>query len=168
MAKDKVEVKYKGGLLNKLLRNVKNMGYIKLGIIGTSNNQRAKKDGQKEAPTNAYIGAVHEFGYEDKNIPQRSFLRMPIEDDFDNKLLNNTNPKELTRQLVKDPDGFLEEVAEVAKAVVLEAFDRGGSSKTKWPPLAPDTLKRKKNLQILVETTQLRDSIDYEIIKGGK
>lgn len=169
MANTKVEVKHKGGgLLNKILRNVKNMGYIKLGIVGTSNNQRAKKNDKDNPPTNATLGAIHEFGCEAKNIPQRSFLRMPIEDDFDQALVKNTNPKELTKQLVKDPDAFLEHIGDVALGVVTDAFDRGGSTKTKWAALKPETMDKKLNKQILVETTQLSGAVDFEIIKGGK
>ena len=161
MAGKKVEVKFESKLLNKLLRNMKKNAYVKVGIL-SSNDARSE-----ETKGNAYIGAVHEFGLKNSEgktaIPKRSFLKMPLQDDFDNALGKKGDVKELAKDLVKDPRQFFDKLGNIAVGVITEAFDRGGSTKTAWASLNPEYAKTKKVQQILVETQQLRESITYEV-----
>lgn len=162
MAGEKVEVKFESKLLNQLLRNMKKHGYVKVGILNSSKNSRSDSE-----LNNASIGAVHEFGLKNSSgkeaIPERSFLRMPLQDDFDTALEAKSDPKQLAEDLVKNPKGLFEKIGNVALGVITEAFDQGGSSKTKWKSLNPEYAKTKKVNQILVETQQLRESITYEV-----
>lgn len=143
--------------LDSLIKNLKtNKTTVKVGILGA-------KNARDDTVGNATIGAAHEFGTVD--LPQRSFLRMPITEQL---------PKELEKAGVvtqKDIEGIIKEngirnfakkIGILAVATVLKAFDSGGFGT--WKELSKATLAKKKVKQILVETHQLRDSITYEVV----
>lgn len=128
---------------------------IRIGIIGDSPNQRA--DG---GPTNAEIGAIHEFGKSD--FPVRSFLRVPLATELKPALeRDGILTKETMKQILLTGSimPLFQRIAIVAEGVVYRAFDTGGYGK--W---VPSNMGPKKNHQTLVETSQLRDSILSEVI----
>lgn len=129
----------------------------KIGVLG-GNSVRTSEDG-KAGPTNAEIGAAHEYGTE--VLPQRSFLRIPISDNLAKNMKSaGLLDKETLKQVIKEGSvaPWLKLVAAEAVGIVLEAFDSGGFGK--WPP---SDMTKKKNYQTLVETQQLRNSIIYEV-----
>lgn len=146
---------------------VSNKYQVKVGILGNK-NIRDPKDGG--GTSNATIGAAHEFG--SAHLPIRSFLRMPITEEFPKKLaesgilddnaIQEAIKEKSFRQLVK-------KIGVMAVATVLEAFNTGGFGK--WPALSPARLtqraKKNQGSQILVvaDSHQLRDSIDYRVDK---
>lgn len=111
-------------------------------------------DGQ----TIATIGAHNEFGVFSKNLPARSFLRMPItlqiEDIKDSVRLNAK--ANILDQNVK---GIFEDMGAAAVEVVREAFDTQGWGQ--WPDNAPYTIAKKGRNEPLVDTGVLRDKIDW-------
>jgi phage gpG-like protein len=120
------------------------------------------KDERKGGGSNAEIAAAHEYGAPARGLPQRSFLRVPISSNL-NKALETErafSDKEL-KSVVKEKSvkPWLEKVGKVAEKVVMDAFDSGGDGK--WPPVKHP--ERKHNAQILVETTQLRQSITSDV-----
>lgn len=191
MAEDKVEVKFKSDALKKILKNFKHPGYVRVGILQSSgkiarsdqdNKSDEKPKGKKKTGLlsvlqkffssvgtidNASLGAVHEFGSKKRNIPPRSFLRMPLEDDFDAELEKSAADKDFCELMVKDPNAFLNRLGQKALKVVQNAFNNGGSSQTKWTALKPKYAKTKNVNMILVETSQLRDSVSYEVVGGN-
>lgn len=137
------EVKLDTSELDKILKRFKGkVPAVKVGILG-ENTIRDNPDD----PTNAEIGAKHEFGQ--AGMPVRSFLRMPIEQD-------------LARELSKldlsevDPQDMADKIGVGAMAVIEKAFDSGGDGQ--WPPSKKDEGKT------LVDTGQLRESISYEVL----
>ncbi len=147
--------------LEDILKIIKNAsGFkIRVGIIG---DKAQRSDGG--GPNNATIGTFHEFGT--STLPERSFLNMPLRDHFPNALaqtdiLNEDSLRKMSEEKSILP--LLKQVAVVAEATVLEAFDTGGFGS--WPP---SDMKNKTNHQTLVESTQLRNSISYEILEGKK
>lgn len=141
--------------LDAVIRSLESPPKIKLGILGSNSRKNS-------GTTNAAVGAAHEYGT--KDIPQRSFLRMPISFRYENNLRSSGafDPGVMDSHLASgDMRQFIEKMAIVAKATVLEAFDTGGFGQ--WQPLSDKTLDQKKTKQILVETQQLRNSISYEI-----
>jgi hypothetical protein len=143
--------------LERLLKAVKNNEVkAKIGILGPGAT-RKKSDGQ----TNADIGMAHEFGT--SKIAQRSFLRVPLAENL-NKALEKSGAfdKEVLKKVIKEKDikPWLEKVAAVALAVVLEGFHNGGYGK--WPAWKNPKYKNNTGM-ILVDTTQLRDSITTEV-----
>jgi phage gpG-like protein len=71
--------------------------------------------------------------------------------------------KDTLAKVIKDGSvvPWVKEITALAEKVVLEAFATGGFGK--WAPLRPETLARKKNHDILVESHQLRDAITSEV-----
>lgn len=148
-----VEFNVKG--LDQLLKALKQTEQPKarVGILGDKNSRTGK------ANSNATIGAYHEFGT--TTLPIRSFLRMPISDRLQKKMeesraLDKDVMKEVIRSGTVIP--WLKKIAILAESIVHEAFDTGGFGKWK-----PSNMDRKKNHQTLVETQQLRNSINSEV-----
>lgn len=131
----------------------------RVGILG--DNTRTRAEGDKSPPTNAEVGAAHEFGT--SSIPRRSFLRVPIADGLQGEmersgLLDQKALKEVIKQGSVLP--WMEKVAVCAEACVLEAFDTGGNGK--WPAWKDPGYMNNAG-QLLVDTKQLRQSISTEV-----
>ncbi len=134
---------------------------VKVGILGNS-----QRDDPSEE-SNSTIGWRHEFGIPAGSapLPQRSFLRMPLHNYLQKELVSKkvfsqTNINKIVRE--KSTRSLMEKIGVLGVGVVLKAFDSGGFGT--WAPLSQYTLDRKKTTQILVETQQLRNSIDYEVV----
>lgn len=96
------------------------------------------------------LAAVHEFGSEDGDIPERSFLRTSIVKNkakyfqfFGDRLITNN-----------DPEKALNELAILAGDDVKEHIVNGS-----FKELAPETIKRKGSTKPLIDTGKLRQSI---------
>jgi hypothetical protein len=137
--------------IHKALKDNKYL--VRVGILGGKNARSGKE------LSNATIGAAHEFGT--KNLPVRSFLRMPIQTQF-SKELNKAgvfNEKDI-RDIIKDSTirKFANKIGVLAVRTVLMAFDSSGFGTWK-----ESEMKYKKIKQTLIETHQLRDSITYDV-----
>lgn len=148
----KIDYNVKG--LKKLQQALNNEYYVKLGIFGNKSSRSSKV-------TNASIGLVHEFGSITKNIPARSFLRMPLvekskefmnfikkQSDF---IMNSLSKGELI--------GLLEKIGVKAEAIVQEAFESSGYGK--WQPL------KYREGTPLIDTGELRGSVTSKVEKNG-
>lgn len=153
MSEDATTIEIKG--LEQLLKALKGkQPTARVGILGDK-TQRSDKSGQ----TNADIGAKHEFGT--SGMPQRSFLRVPIEEHLNERLESSgAMDPDVLKQVIAQGSivPWLKKVAVVAEGIVAEAFDSGGFGKWK-----PSNMANKKNKQTLVETQQLRNSITSEV-----
>ena len=107
----------------------KDKSYLKVGVIGKTNS-RSSTDGK----TNAEIGLKHEFGKD--GMPQRSFLRMPMNEKFFNNLEGS--------RFLKKKDAFAKEILEhrslvsvlgeiglIAEETIKSSFDDHGFGR--WP-----------------------------------
>jgi phage gpG-like protein len=140
--------------LNKFLKALKGPApRIRIGILG-DNNARSSS-----AATNAEIGAKHEFGI---GVPQRSFLRKPLIEQFQ-KYLEESSFYNLQafETVVREASlmGWTTKTAILAETIVLDAFATGGFGQ--WKAHAPGYTNNTG--MILVDTQQLRNSISYEI-----
>lgn len=139
---------------------------VRVGIFGEKNS---RNDGM----TNAELGAIHEFGVMSKNIPPRSFLRMPIAFK-QNDILKKTSagaPALLAQgRLIQ----ILENLGRACMEVVIGAFRSSGYGN--WPKDKPRTAAHKltskgkkataKNIAKdlpLVDTGQLQRSILWKV-----
>lgn len=150
--------------LNTILK--KNKVNIKVGILkGADTRTQEEKDGSlvNSENNNATIGLYHEFGSEDNNLPERSFLRMPLSMHYFSRLENSGLFEKSLENSIKEYGlkTFAEKLKSVALGTVLEAFNSGGYGE--WEP---SNMKRKRNHQTLVESTQLRKSISAEVDLG--
>ena len=111
---------------------------------------------------NAEIGAIHEFGSPGGQIPERSFLRMPILSRLDGEIQkagNNAQWKAVFAQ--NGLKGVLDRVGKISEALVLKAFGTGGFGR--WAQLKPSTIRKKGSSEILIETQSLEEAITYEV-----
>lgn len=175
--------------LEKQIKDTRN-SYLKVGVLGSSvargrgqvANLRwkgtykrwSKKGGRyvTSGPkwnsasgsyeTNASIGLRHEFGSPDANLPERSFLRMPVITRLDKEI--STVPRaDWEYQLqTKGLPGLLEVIGQMAFNVIRDAFHTGGFGR--WAPLQPATIRRKQSSDILINTTQLERSIAFTVV----
>lgn len=142
-----VDVKIDTRMLEKLEKALGDIPALKVGVLG---------DGR-----NAYIGAVHEFGLGDN--PRRSWLEEPLNDRYQDtleasKLLED---KKLEEKIIAQGwEFFMEKLGVVALTVVNEGFATNGFGK--WDAWSKGY--KSKTGQILVDTTQLRDSVTYQIV----
>jgi phage gpG-like protein len=110
-------------------------------------------------PTNAEIGAAHEFGT--SRLPARSFLRVPLADRLQKEMESSgALDKAVLAEVIRSGSvvPWLKKVAVLAEGIVADAFATGGFGKWK-----PSDMRYKKVHQTLVETNQLREAITSEV-----
>lgn len=122
------------------------------------------EDARDDKNSNVAIGAKHEFGSFSENIPQRSWLRMPVKvkakDIAGNAAIaiknNLTNPK--------GADIVAKSIGAAGLGVIQEAFDTKGFGQ--WKPNSPATVRAKggKNTP-LIEKAELRQAVTFSIAK---
>jgi hypothetical protein len=142
--------------LEQLIKALKDPPVGRVGILGAKNYRSG-------GTSNATIGAAHEYGT--TKLPQRSFLRIPIQENLQKRLeASGALDEQVLKRVIKSGSivPWLEKVLVIAQGIVLDAFHTGGFGK--WKALSPETLRRKKVQQILVETQQLRNSITHEVV----
>lgn len=156
MSNDDVTLEVHG--LDQILKALKGQKpTCRIGVLG------GKSSREGGGPTNAEIGAAHEYGAPSRGLPVRSFLRVPISDRLQKDLeksgaLTEAEFKEVVRTGSVLP--WLKKVAVLAEGIVRGAFDTGGYGAWKaWK----DPNYTNNAGQILVDTTQLRDSITSEV-----
>ena len=167
--------------LEKLLPEIfKGQMALKVGLVakpdgggdaGSAPKESKDKDGNIIFDNDvdlAYVASVHEFGDESRNIPQRSFLRSTYNENDDRiaKLLT-IELKQQAAQNTYNPEAVLRKIGVWFVGEVKGKFTSNG-----WPPLK-DPFRGGRNFEgdatPLVDTGQLRASIDYELVKklGG-
>lgn len=136
----------------------------RVGILGSSTHYAQLKAGQsmpKHVPTNAEVGAAHEFGT--TTIKQRSFLRMPVTDGLQKEMESSgLFDYDVIRDVLKEGTvkPWMNKVAICAEACIADAFDTGGNGK--WPAWKNSNYSNNAG-QLLVDTQQLRNSITSEV-----
>ncbi len=137
---------------------------VHVGVLGGFTERRPApgEDGESQPANNAQIGAAHEFGVVTKNLPPRSFLRMPVIQEMPAAM--QKTDRQLWHRVIlqKGIRGALALLGAYALDVIHLAFETGGFGA--WAPLKPRTIKRKGSNAILIDTAQLRQSITAEIV----
>lgn len=144
--------------LDSILKMLKVKAVIRVGILGD-------KDSRTDGPSNSDIGRAHEYGT--TTIAKRSFLREPIFDNLDKKLKEaELLDKETMDKIIKksSPIDILIKLGIIAEGIVAEGFDTGGYGK--WKEWKKPNYKNNTG-QLLVDTTQLRNSITSQVVENG-
>jgi phage gpG-like protein len=128
----------------------------RVGILGSE----ASKPHAKTKKTNAEIGAIHELGLV-AGIPQRSFLKMPLETKLFSKI---EAEKENYYNALKSGKlkKWFQAVGMWAEEIIDQAFTSSGFGS--WAKNSPVTIKRKGSAMPLIDTGQLRNSITSTVI----
>ncbi len=116
--------------------------------------------------SNAALGLIHEFGSISKNIPARSFLRMPIM--MKGKDITTQMSGSSVRNAVES--GNFKKVFQIlgiiGEGLVKSAFSTGGFGQ--WAENKPATIRRKGSAAPLIDTGQLRRSITSDVKNKGE
>lgn len=145
--------------LDKLLKALKaKPPMAKIGIMG--DKVARSKSG---ALSNADIGAKHEMGDPSQGLPQRSFLRIPLIDNLYKYLVaSGAFDKKVLARVIKEGTltPWVKVMAVTGEQIIGDGFMTGGFGK--WAPWASKSYENNTGM-ILVDTTQLRDSITSEV-----
>ncbi len=141
--------------LNKLVAGLSKKLHVDVGILGGAQPT-------EEGHTLAGVMATHEFGSITKSIPERSWLRMPIETKG-NAIEKAVQPKVKALLENGDTKGIFKLIGLACETQIQEAFDTGGFGT--WDQLSPSTIKAKGSSQILVDTAAARQAVTSKV--GG-
>lgn len=150
---------------------------VRVGILAGPKMQRQQQTDMKKAPpTNAEIGAVHEFGSFTRKIPKRSFLHSPLRSEKARRKIVKDAAEGLERELargeqVTPAQSFYGKIGAGLVAVVQDAFDQSGPG---WKPLAESTIHRRRTRKVaprfgtkpLIDLGELRRSISFRVMDG--
>lgn len=147
------------GKIEPILKELANLS-VYVGVSSKNNKLYDDDDtsGGKEFINTATLAAIHEFGSPERNIPERSFLRKPLIENKDQiaEAVNFALPKVLSGQIsALDVAGL---IGEAAKNLSVTAINSGLE-----PVLKQSTIKHKGSSTPLIDTGQLKGSIDYEV-----
>jgi phage gpG-like protein len=145
--------------LDALVKGLSKSMYVDIGVLSGEGRASA---GEGEI-TIAGIGAVHEFGSLNKNIPQRSFVAMPLQTKAQD--IETAVGKKIESLISENNiEGIYELIGIYGEAVIQEAFETGGFGT--WAELKESTIERKGSSAILIDTGRLRQAITSKV--GGK
>lgn len=152
----------------KRMESNKGKSYTKVGLPSGSTPAviAGEKNGNKPLLDLVKIGAVHEFGAPNRNIPERSWLRSTTDEEQENisKIVSIVHSKVITGQMTLKV--ALGQIGEYLTGKMKDKI------RNKIPPEnAPETVRRKKNKKDtdvpLIDTGQMVQSITHiEVIKG--
>lgn len=154
-----LDVKIEDKDLKNVIKSLKSNLESRVGLIGAG---ATKIEGKA---TVAGIGALHEFGSPARNIPPRSFLRMPVE--LKSKVIARAlvSKKALIEQALANgnEETIYKILGVAAEGVIEQAFQTGGFGQ--WSKLSPKTIQKKGSNKILIDTNQMRSSIVSKVSK---
>lgn len=133
------------------------IGYLKSS--GTYKPKETGSEGPKQPVTMAQIAAMNEFGA--GNVPERSFMRSTLNEQ--NKFLKK-RCRSLCLQILAGTNTAkkgLAKIGEYMATAIKNKIQEGVP-----PPNSPETVKRKHSDHTLIDTGQLRDTVDWEVRMG--
>ncbi len=138
----------------------KNLQQFKDSVVKAGILAKDGSNNHSEGITVFQIGMIHEFGAPEKNIPRRSFIRVPIENNIKEitKLIENNH--RLVSENSMSAEVALDRIGIKAQNTIKESF-----RKNDWKPNSRATVKRKGSSRPLIDTGQLIGSISYIVEK---
>ena len=138
----------------------KNLQQFKDSVVKAGILAKDGSNNHSEGITVFQIGMIHEFGSPEKNIPRRSFIRVPIENNIKEitKLIENNH--KLVSENSMSAKVALDRIGLKAQNTIKKSFRDND-----WKPLKRATVKRKGSSRPLIDTGQLVGSISYIVEK---
>lgn len=130
--------------------------------VGIFSDHDARADSKPTALGNAEIGTIQEFGSIKRNIPERSFLRVPLMDYLPDAIKATGATPWRASILKEGAVATLNRLGWVARNVVQDAFASGGFGM--WAANHPRTIREKGSSQPLIATAKMRQSISHRVI----
>lgn len=147
----------------RIQRELKHMtgAYVKVGYPEEKSKAHAGGSGGGKSMDVAGLAAIHEFGT--SAIPARPFLAQAFDE----------NLQKVTAMIKAEESAILEGKRTTKQALEkLGAFYQGAIKtiflRGQFAPLKPATIARKGSNKPLIDTGQLRGSVDFEVIEGKK
>ena len=132
------------------------VGLPENGEVGQSTQPGSGHDAATYMSEIIAVGAVHEFGAPEKNIPERPFIRTSFDDNF-----------QALQEFKKTQAALVIEGKQTA-AIGIAKIGEWMTNKTKLkinsnipPKLSPFTIKRKHSSRSLIDTGQMINSIQH-------
>ena len=126
--------------------------------VGLFENTAFRKPGRGEINDNPSLGLEHEFGNPESNLPERSFLRMPLMTQMGEVLKFDW----LRRIRASGVKSAVKLLGVLGEETVQEAFATGGFGQ--WAALKPRTIQRKGSSRILIDSAQLRKAVTSRVV----
>lgn len=145
------------GVLDGIKEHLSEGTYVKVGVLGDS----ASRTGDTTI-NNVELGVIHELGSVTKNIPPRSFLRMPLQAKSDQLTKFIGSKKSMDMILKGNVNGALAMLGAYAESWIQSAFASRGFGQ--WKPNSPITIARKGSSAPLIDTGELRRSVSSEVV----
>lgn len=134
---------------------------VRVGVL--TDAPKTGDDGEGGEATLLEIAGFHEFGAPGAKIPQRSFIRATV-DEKAAEISAAIGAQARLVVLKRMPAATaIERVGALVKGLIQQRISAGIE-----PPNADSTIERKGSSKPLVDTGQLRSSIAYAVVKGGK
>ena len=150
MSSKVIHTQKKGGF-KALYNRIKNPGTVDAGIIDAGEHDESDL-------SVAGIGFVHEFGSKDGSIPERSFIRSTIQG---KKKQIIAMQKKLLKKIISG-DMEVEQALGLLGEYVSDEIRKKIVS-IKDPPNKQSTIDAKGSSNPLIDTSQLKNSITYEV-----
>ena len=152
--------------LKKLAKAVETPVLVKVGVLLPD----AQKVHRESNLTMAQLGVLHEFGYVAKmfggrsvEVPARSFIRMPLGNEFLVPLFRRAAKNLLLEKT--DRNTILKTVGQTSMAAIQSAFLSRGHGRWKALSRIARMMRLRRgnpDTTVLVDTGQLRDSISWK------
>ena len=138
----------------------KNLQQFKDSVVKAGILAKDGSNNHSEGITVFQIGMIHEFGAPEKNIPRRSFIRVPIENNIKEitKLIENNH--KLVSENSMSAKVALDRIGLKAQNTIKKSFRDND-----WKANSRATVKRKGSSRPLIDTGQLVGSISYIVEK---
>ncbi len=160
--------------LEKIQKQLGRKFFVKVGILGRTG---ARKEGGPL--TNADIAFIHEFGSPAKNIPIRSWLRMPLMTKLP-EIFKKSGQRLLNKMTVENIRDIFDELGARAMKAIDQAFTSSGfgqwapNKRPKHPKSKKGRIKtsaynelpaskKKEYSRPLIDTGELRKAVDREV-----
>ena len=155
------ELKNRRSIMEIMVPNIEKQRIL-MGVPKSTAGNR-ETDDENEPINNAELLAIHEHGTIDGRLPARPLLEPVIEQEKDyikksfQKYITLMNNSEESKA-----ESVLERLALYLQGKLVEYFDNNN-----WVPNAPSTIKRKGSAKPLINTGDLRRSIQAFVDEGG-
>lgn len=141
-----------------IVRDLREIGnsYAKVGLPADGSTR-----GRKSMSELIDVGFTHEFGYDPRNIPERSFMRTSFDQKSEFIAAKQQEAIDKVREGLATPRAALAELADEGVEIIKEKINTEDPS---WDKLSDVTVAKKGTSKMLVETGQMINSMQSKVI----